>query len=170
MTLVRVDMRKWPKLLHWQFEALRLGEDEHGTWLHVPSNTIAKRGTEPSRPIGVGFVGLVPKDSWWVVEFYPNHPWQAVYVNIGTPPEWDGNRVQQVDLDLDVVRKVDGSVAVLDEDEFAEHQVAYSYPSHLITAAVTATNEAIGRLERNQEPFGLASAPWIAEVDPETLR
>lgn len=33
-----------------------------------------------------------------------------------------------VDLDLDVVRRFDGSAEILDEDEFAEHQVRYGYP------------------------------------------
>jgi len=170
MKLVHVDMRKWRNHAHWQFDARLLGEDEHGIWLHVPSDTTVKRGEEPSRPVGVGFVGPVPSDSWWIVEFYTNHPWHAVYVNIGTPPVWDGDRVRQVDLDLDVVRKLDGSVVVLDEDEFAEHQIRYSYPKDLITAARAATDEAVDCLQRNQEPFGSAATNWIARVDPETLR
>jgi uncharacterized protein len=33
-----------------------------------------------------------------------------------------------VDLDLDVVRRFDGSAEILDEDEFAEHQARYGYP------------------------------------------
>jgi protein associated with RNAse G/E len=170
MNLVHIDMRKWRDHLHWQFDAHMIGKDKHGTWLHVPSDTIVKRGTGPSRPLGIGFVGLVPNDRWWVVEFYTSHPWHAVYVNIGTPPVWDGERVHQVDLDLDVVRKVDGSIVVLDEDEFAEHQARYSYPVDLINGARTAATEAVGHLQRREEPFGSASDAWIAQVDPATLR
>ena len=169
MSLVHVDMRKWPDELHWQFDARLLGEDEYGIWLHASSDTIVKRGSEPSRPLGVGFVGLVPRDKWWIVEFYPHHPWHSVYVNIGTPPVWDGDRVTQIDLDLDVVRKTDGAVEVLDEDEFAEHQIQYSYPPHIIAAARAATDVAVASVLGREEPFGSAADSWIALVDPATL-
>ena len=170
MRLVHVDMRKWPDELHWHFDARLLGEDEYGIWMHTPSDTIVKRGSEPSRPLGVGFVALVPRDEWWIVEFYTDHPWHSVYVNIGTPPVWDGDRVTQIDLDLDVVRKMDGSVVVLDEDEFAEHQLRYSYPPHIIASARAAADAAVASVQRRDEPFGSAADSWIARVDPATLR
>lgn len=170
VTLVHIDMRKWPDHLHWQYDARLLGEDEHGVWVHAPSDTIIKRGSEPSRPLGIGFVGLIPRDDWWIVEFYTDHPWHSVYVNIGTTPVWDGNRVTQIDLDLDVVRKMDDTVAVLDEDEFTEHQLRYSYPPHLVTAARDATDAAVTSVQLRQEPFGSAANTWIATVDPATLR
>ena len=50
-----------------------------------------------------------------------------------TPAEWDGHMLRAVDLDLDVVRGFNGTVIVDDEDEFAEHQVAYGYPEDVIT-------------------------------------
>lgn len=128
MSQIHFDGRKWPDHLHWQFPMERLGEDEHGVWVHTPEDTLAQRGDLPPRPIPAGSVGLVPPEAWWFIEFYWNHPRYAVYVNIGTPCEWIGDRVRQVDLDLDVVRNVDGSVEVLDEDEFVEHQVRYRYP------------------------------------------
>jgi protein associated with RNAse G/E len=143
MGLVHVDERKWPDRLHGQYDARLLGEDEPGIWLHARSDTVVERGSEPSRPLGIGFVGLVPRDEWWIVEFYAHHPWLAVYVNIGTPPVWNGNWVTQIDLDLDVVRKMDDTVEVLDEDEFAEHQDMYSSPSHIIAAARAATDTAV---------------------------
>jgi len=168
--MVHIDERKWPDHIHWQFDALPLGEDEHGAWLHVPSGTIAKRGDDPSGPIESGFVLLVPVTGWWLVEFYVDHPWHEVYVNIGTPPKWDADSVRQVDLDLDVVRKSDGGVVVLDEDEFIENQVRYGYPDELIRDARTATDSAVDLVGRREEPFGTASLRWIASVDPTTLK
>lgn len=130
---VNIDMRKFPEHLHWQYGASVLGTDEHGTWLHVPTGTMARRGEEPPRKLEMGFIGLVPSDGqWWMAEFYLSHPWHLVYVNIGTPPEWDGDRIYQVDLDLDVVLTPDGSIQVLDEDDFALNQVRYGYPADLI--------------------------------------
>lgn len=55
-----MDARKWPDSLHWQYSMERLGDDEPGVWPHVPAATIAQRGVEPPRPVGTGFVVLVP--------------------------------------------------------------------------------------------------------------
>ncbi len=158
---VHVDERKWPDRLHWQFEAQRLGEDDHGVWLYAPPHTIAQRGHEPPRPIETGFVIAVPQDEHWIAEFYRDHPWHSVYVNIGTPPQWAGDRVTQVDLDLDVVRRIDGSVEVLDEDEFLDHQVRYEYPQDLIDATRAATDRAVELLLERIEPFGDAAHRWL---------
>lgn len=164
MSVVHFDGRKWPDRLHWQFSATRLGEDEHGIWLHVPSGTIAKRGPEPARPLRVGFVSLVPAGTWWIAEFYLDDPQHSIYVNIGMPAQWDGDRVTQIDLDLDVVRNLDGSIEVLDEDEFADHQVRYGYPNQLIAGAEAATVAAVDLLTRNEEPFDSAATTWLDSV------
>ncbi len=161
---VRIDQRKWPDRLHWQLDALRLGDDEHGTWLHVPESTMARRGLEPARPLPSGFLVCVPRDAWWLVEFYWADPRHELYVNIGTPPQWDGDRVRQVDLDLDVVRNLDGSVTILDTDEFLEHQVRLAYPPDLIERAQAAAERAAGMVRRREEPFDAASRPWLALV------
>jgi uncharacterized protein len=165
MSDVHVDERKWPDRLHWQYSARRLGSDEHGVWLHTPVGTVARRGTEPPLELQHGFVVCVPDGEWWIAEFYWDHPWHETYVNVGTPPQWEGDRMTQVDLDLDVVRKVDGSVAVLDEDEFAQHQIAYQYSEDLIESTRSATRRAVELLTHSQEPFGSASQRWIEVAD-----
>ena len=159
---VHIDERKWPDRLQWQFEAQRLGEDDHGVWLYAPPDTIARRGLEPPRPIVTGFVVLIPQDEHWLAEFYWDHPRHSVYVNIGTPPQWAGDRVTQVDLALDGVRSFAGSVEVLDEDEFLDHQVRYEYPQDLIDATRAATNRAVELMTAGAEPFGIAAEHWLA--------
>ncbi len=161
MSLVHVDERKWPDQLHWQYEAQRLGEDEHGVWLHVPRGTIANRGDQPPLAVPYGFVTLVPGGAWWLGEFYWDNPRHSVYVNIGTPPEWHGDRVTQVDLDLDVIRRPDGTVETVDEDEFLDHQVRFAYPQELIAATRVATAAAAELLIAGIEPFGIASRRWL---------
>ncbi|MEN8237608.1 MAG: DUF402 domain-containing protein [Actinomycetota bacterium] len=166
---VRIDTRKYPDHLHWQFSAQVLGEDEYGLWVHVPSDTMARRGSEPVRPIGTGFVSLVPVDDPWIVEFYLSHPWHTIYVNIGTVPSVIGDRIHQIDLDLDVVLTVDGDVKILDEDEFVEHQVLYGYPEEVRDAALVATERARKLLVSRSAPFNGAADRWLQIVDPETL-
>jgi hypothetical protein len=163
--LIHIDERKWPERLHWQFDARYLGDDEYGVWLYAPAGTAARRGMEPPLELRHGFVVCVPEGDWWIAEFYWDHPWHEIYVNVGTPPRWEGDRMTQVDLDLDVVRKVDGSVAVLDEDEFAEHQIVYDYPDDLIRSARSATRRAVELLTHPQEPFDSVSQRWIQVAD-----
>lgn len=162
--MVHLDARKWLDRLHWQMDVERLGEDEHGVWLFAPASTVARRGTEPPRQLRSGFLVCVPENEWWVVEFYWDHPWHEVYVNIGTPPEWIGDRVTQIDLDLDVVRLVDGTVDVIDEDEFLVHQVEYGYPAELIEGARRSARRAVEMLSNGDEPFGSASQRWLEAV------
>jgi protein associated with RNAse G/E len=158
---VHIDLRKWPDVAHWQVPAVLLGEDSYGTWLAAAGSTMVHRGEEPPRQLGHAFVGLVPHDAWWLVEFYWDHPWHTVYVNIGTPPTWHGDTVTQIDLDLDVVRKIDGTVEVLDEDEFATHRELFGYPNHLVEAATDATARAKRLLENHSEPFDRAPQHWL---------
>jgi protein associated with RNAse G/E len=141
-----------------------LGEDAHGTWLYIPAGATARRGHEPERGVTYGCVFLVPRDAWWEAEFYWDHPRQLVYVNIGTPCEWSAGGIRQVDLDLDVIRTVDGHVQTLDEDEFAHHQVLYQYPPDLIAAARRAADEVALMLQQHTEPFGHAADRWIAQA------
>ncbi len=164
MDVVRFDGRKWPDLLHWQMEAQVLGEDEHGVWLYIPEGTMARRGDEPARPFRTGFVSVVPDGEWWVGEFYWDHLQYAVYVNIGTPPKWYRDRVHQIDLDLDVVRYLNGTVEVLDEEDFATHQRIYAYPDHVVAAARAASERAVAMLESHAEPFGSAAMTWLAKA------
>ena len=138
-----------------------LGEDSHGAWLAVPAGTTVRRGHEAEFRLPHGFVSLVPRGEWWQAEFYPTHAQLEVYVNIGTPCEWRPGSIRQVDLDLDVVRLRDGSVTILDEDEFIEHQRRFKYAPELIDGARTAAAEIADLLGRRVEPFNRASERWI---------
>lgn len=159
---LRFETTKWPDSPHWQLDVRRLGEDRFGTWVHAPLAAVIQRGSDPPFSLEHEFVGLVPDGDWWVVEFYPDHPSLSVYVNIGTPPVISEGRVSQVDLDLDVIRLLDGSVEVIDEDEFEEHRVSLGYPQELIDGARTAAERAARLMEEGSEPFGAVFERWLA--------
>lgn len=169
VTRYRIDARKYPDRLHWQYEMRHLGEDEHGLWLHLPSGTPARRGHGPQQLIEPGFVALIPIGDPWIVEFYLNHPKHLVYVNIGTVPVVNGATVHQIDLDLDVVLTHGGEVAVLDEDEFIEHQQRFDYPDEISDLALAAAREARTRLEDRLPPFDGVADMWLDSIDASTL-
>ena len=84
------------------------------------------------------------------------------------PPVWRGDRVTMIDLDLDIERARDGEVTIVDEDEFAAHQVRLAYPRHVIESARLALLEASGerldiaaRVTRSEEPFAETGARWM---------
>ncbi len=88
-----------------------------------------------------------------------------MYVDIATTATWvDEQRVEMVDIDLDVVRYQDGSVELLDEDEFLDHQERFNYPAWLVDRARTTAAELVLKVEAGAEPFGSAPATWLDRV------
>lgn len=50
-----------------------------------------------------------------------------IYVNVGSPPVFDGDRLTFADYELDVSLEGDGPPRIVDEDEFAEAIDRYGY-------------------------------------------
>lgn len=93
----------------------------------------------------------------------------AVYGDVTSKPSVEPDVVSAVDLDLDVVRHCDGTVRVLDEDEFAEHQVRYSYPTEVVEQARITTDDLVARLTAGTEPFATVGLRLAGEVCREPL-
>lgn len=172
---IRIEMSKWGDRPHWAFDAVFLGSDEHGDWCGIPA------GTYMSRP-GAEYlatsdqVGLVPApgpdaDRGWLATFHaPGGHYSPslgtvveVYVDITTPPTWDGHVLRAIDLDLDVVRGTTGRVWVDDEDEFARHRTEFGYPEDVATSAVRSCEMVHAAVRARSTPYdGIASQPWLA--------
>jgi hypothetical protein len=167
---VRMQMTKWVDRPHWQFEALWLGSDIHGDWIGIPV------GTEMDRP-GAHYVsqshqvGLVPPqdapdpERWWAATFHaPGGPRVSVYVDIATPPAWDGTTLRTVDLDLDVVRGTTGRVWIDDEDEFAQHRVELGYPEEITRGAMASCDRVHALMKRGEAPYDGCHEPWLERL------
>jgi uncharacterized protein len=161
---VHIAMTKWGGARHWTFDARWLGSDEHGHWLGQ------YRGEELSRP-GADFVMpsnavlLCPRDAWFVATFYAESPPGAnnpqVYVDVASVTSWSRDSATAVDLDLDVVRRWDGSVYVDDEDEFLEHQRTLRYPPEVISAAEASCAHLVPAVTNHVPPFDQTSLAWL---------
>jgi protein associated with RNAse G/E len=163
--MVTVQFFKYPDRLHWRHEMRRLGEDEHGVWLGAAAGAVVQRGTEPPVDLDRPFVQLITPSSFWSLIYNGEHYKYPVYVDIATPAEWiNDHRVEMIDIDLDVVRLLDGSVAVLDEDEFLAHRGLLGYPDWLVDRARTTAAELVLKLETREEPFGEAAQRWLQQV------
>ncbi len=169
---VRIEMTKWGDRPHWQIPGLWLGGDDHGEWLGMP------RGTEMSRP-GARVVttnlqvGLVPRadlpedERWWLATFHgPGGNLGALtYVDISTPPVWDGPTLRAVDLDLDVLEGESGRVWIDDEDEFAQHQVELGYPATVVAAAMRSCDDVQAAMAAGHPPYDGSHARWLTALN-----
>jgi hypothetical protein len=151
---------------------IHLGTDEHGDWLGGPTGlTMASPGLRAV--LDFPSVLLVPPTKPWMARFNSDVDLDKragceVYLDIATAATWapDGGRVTAVDLDLDVIRRWDGRVVVLDEDEFAVHQVSFGYPSEVIELALRSCTERRHALESGCEPYASVYRHWLAQVPP----
>jgi uncharacterized protein len=163
---VRVVYTKYDGSLHWHQSMRYLGEDEHGVWLGAEAGSQAQRGDEPPITLPQPFVELIPAGQWWTAVFNGEPARTEIYCDISSPAQWPGeNEVTMVDLDLDVVRvRADQQVLLLDEDEFAVHQVRYSYPAEVIRQAVQAAAWLQEVIRDGAEPFAGAYRGWLEQV------
>ena len=163
---VVVQYFKYSGDLHWRHDMVHLGTDDHGTWLGGPTGTTIQRGHEPPKQWPSPFVQLIAPDRWWTLFFNGDHTDDyRVYVDVITPAAWvGGDRVEMVDLDLDVVLHHDGSVELLDEDEFLAHSLQFSYPDLIIDRARVTTAELMVAVTAGEEPFATAGERWLQMV------
>jgi protein associated with RNAse G/E len=162
--VISVVYRKFDGSLHWHHPARLLGEDEFGRWIGCEPGTTARRGTEPAVVWEHAIAMLIPRDAWWTATFNAEPDETEIYCDITTVPEWRGDEVTAVDLDLDVLRMRDGRVVLDDEDEFAEHQVRYAYPADVIAGAEMSAAWLLEAVRQRREPFGTAYEGWLRQV------
>ncbi len=164
---VDVQYFKYSGDLHWRHDMVYLGADEHGTWLGGPAGATIQRGHEPPKQWPSPFVQLIAPEQWWTLFFNgPHSDHYRIYVDVITPAHWvGGSRVEMIDLDLDVVLRHDGSVDLLDEDEFLAHAELFDYPDRLIDRARVTAAELTLSVEAMEEPFGHAGEGWLRLVE-----
>jgi len=161
---VVVEMRytKWGGKRHWRFAAQPLGSDEFGWWYGCPAGTVMRRGLEEPLVVSYDFVVLVPAEGRWIASW--NSPAQrhySIYVDVTDRPVRENGLIEAVDLDLDVVRRWDGRVELLDEDEFEEHQFLYHYPADVIAQARATSGDLMRMVAEHHEPFGEVGEAWL---------
>jgi hypothetical protein len=166
---VRIEMTKWGDRPHWSFDALWLGSDEHGDWIGIPPGTPMDRPGAHYEP-PVPQVGLSPAlgrpdvERAFLATFHAAGSHIRVYVDMTTPPVWDGATLGAVDLDLDVIRGSEGDVVVDDEDEFAEHQVRFGYPAEVVALAEASRDRVHAAILAEQAPYDGTHEGWLARL------
>ena len=158
-------MTKWGDRPHWQFDGVYLGADEHGDWLGFAAGTLMARPGMEVRPPN-DQVGLVPADGiaddrGWLATFHAPGGMVRTYVDMTTAPYWDGNVVHAVDLDLDVIKTLEGEVLVDDQDEFDLHRVQHAYPDDVVSMALATRDRLLAAVREGTSPFDGSHHRWI---------
>jgi uncharacterized protein len=160
---VRVVYRKYDGRLHWHQWMRYLGEDPYGVWLGAPAGSVSQRGDEPEITQDHAHVQLFPRDRWFTAILNDEPRSTEIYCDITTPVTFSDDEVTMIDLDLDVIKKRDGTVFVDDEDEFAEHQVLFGYPQDVIDAARASCDWLVTAVA-TEEPFLTVYKTWLDKL------
>jgi len=173
-TPVRVVTTKWRDRPHWEYDGRYLGRDRHGDWIGFPAGTtFARPGVDLTMPNHQ--VALVPAEDaeqrWWLAGFHGPGGEVRLYVDMTSPPRWDGAVLHAIDLDLDVIEGLTGRVWVDDEDEFADHRIRYGYPDDLVRLAVASCEAVRLAVESATAPYdGRVSAYWLGELQAAMMK
>ena len=75
------------------------------------------------------------------------------YCNIGLVPRLDGDVIEFIDLDLDLVADGGGEWRLVDEDEFAVNRVRFGYPDDVVTYVWNTIEDVNRRIDLGKFPF-----------------
>lgn len=75
------------------------------------------------------------------------------YCNLASPSVYDGEAIKNIDYDLDVKVYPDGNIVLLDDDEFAVHQVLMDYDPEIIDFVVAEQKRLVNLIKSKSFPF-----------------
>jgi hypothetical protein len=164
VTAVTVEWLKWPAQPYRVTPMTRLGSDEQGTWMFAPRGAPASYATLGATPLPVNFLTLLPSGGQcWMCTWMWGNPSVDIelYVDIVHPPAWTSDeRLEVIDLDLDIIRYRDGRVVVDDEDEFAQHTSSLCYPASVVTSARQTATAVFSAVTERTPPFQSPPDRW----------
>ena len=159
--VIQVRSFKWPHRPTAETTAYLLGTDTFGRWLGVASGT-PWWSADHSRSgvFEMPLVKLVPDGTFWTACFHPNDP--VVDVDIVLPVHWSDDTLEEVDLELDILRSADGSVRVRDREAFTLVQQAWAMPADIVTQAEETCEKIREQVEQGAKPFGAVGRAWLS--------
>lgn len=156
---IKVISRKYNGALRDEYEAYLVAEDEEVITLLTPPGTPCfspKKGAWLPGPDGL--LELYFKQQWYNVWHICEQKsgWNQIYANIAMPPILQADVLTWIDLDLDLRVHLDGSLEVLDEDEFVTHSDLFAYPPLVVEQARAAVDELVRLYQQGAYPFTYA--------------
>ena len=158
--MIEVRGFKWPRRPTAVALAQLLGEDEFGRWLGTAEGDRwwAADGSR-SGVFAASLVKVVPSGAFWTACFHPIDP--VIDVDIVLPVRWVDDALEEIDLELDVLRSVDGTVRVRDQEAFERVREAWAMPDDVAAQAEETCERVSELVESGAEPFGKVGHAWL---------
>lgn len=109
--------------------------------------------------------GTLSVEYYWLDRWYnifcfhqPTGELRNYYCNVNVPPEFDGEVLSYIDLDVDILVNADLSYSVLDKEEFEQNAARYNYSEDVQQQARLALAELKHLIETRDFPFNDAGA------------
>jgi hypothetical protein len=159
---IEVRVYKWPRRPTNITQAYLIGEDLFGKWVGVAEGDPwwAADGTRSGVFIET-LVKVFPVNTFWTACFYSGDT--SIDVDISIPVEWVDSGVEEIDLELDVLRSASGQVTVRDQDKFRHICDELGLPPEIARQAENACRDICHMIECRDEPFGEVGFTWLAE-------
>lgn len=170
MHKIKVISKKYDGRLRDEADAFLVARDSDTVVLLQPPGTLEYSArTQQWEAMTDGLLLLFFTNRWynvWHIADQRSH-FNRIYANIALPAHWlDDNTLEWIDLDLDIRVHMDGSLELLDEDEFLENQQRFAYPSQVVAQARAAAQAALDLCERQRYPFDydIQVARYVANI------
>ena len=75
---------------------------------------------------------------------------------------WVDDALEEVDLELDILRSADGSVRVRDREEFDRVREAWAMPGNVVVQAKDTCERVHALVKLSVEPFGAVGRTWLS--------
>lgn len=103
-------------------------------------------------PVGTRSYEYYWLDRWYnVFRFHqPSGELLAFYFNINMPPTFNGESLDYVDLDIDVLVRPDLTYTILDRDDYERNAARFAYPAEVNGRVEETLAEVVESIERRQ--------------------
>ena len=156
---IKIVSRKYDGQLRDEYESYLYSEDDDKIVTFSPPGTPyfwQKQGAWMTAPDGL--IETYFKHAWYNVWHIceQNSHVNRMYINIAMPATLQDDLLTWIDLDLDLRVHMDGSLELLDEDEFQENLLAMHYPPAVVAQAYAACDHLKACYASALYPFTLA--------------
>ncbi len=149
--LIAIHGFKWPKRPTAQTTGYLLGADQYGHWLGIVAGSLWHASNGQQGSFEHSFVKLITHDAYWSACF--NLSGKLIDVDIVMPNMWNDQLVEEIDLEIDLLKLDDGRLEIRDQAEFAAVCQTWPMPPSIVDQVHATTTEIYQQLHDQVEPF-----------------
>ncbi|MCT4775743.1 MULTISPECIES: DUF402 domain-containing protein [Exiguobacterium] len=150
-----VQVRKYHGILHYEWTSRLIEENDERILLYAgPGRTLQHHTRQACYTYESHSLECFMRHDGFTVQL-DLEPDGSIrhYCNIGIVPRLDGDVIEFIDLDLDLVADRGGEWQLVDEAEFAVNRVRFGYPDDVVTHVWNTIEDVKRRIDLGTFPF-----------------